>query len=214
MVISNTSRFIDYHKIIIIFVSLATTTTTTITTTTTTTVIPTFITAAWTFDLTTNDTYGVYNGAFINGANYLVASTTQPYIGYGRALTLSASSNQSFVVSTPFLNLTSTSFTVEAWIYPTNISNGSWNFQSMRMLNMRKSCFYFIVRSGRLYADFTFNGVYGFDNTCDKQWYHATFVYNYATQQQILYVNGVQDGIASNVGPIREQADLFKLVQL
>jgi hypothetical protein len=29
-------------------------------------------------------------------------------------------------------------------------------------------------------------------------WYHIAFVYNYQTQQQILYVNGVQDAIKSN----------------
>jgi hypothetical protein len=52
-----------------------------------------------------------------------------------------------------------------------------------------------------LYADFTFNGVSGSTAISTSTWYHVAFVYNYASEQQILYLNGVQDGIASNAEP-------------
>jgi hypothetical protein len=136
----------------------------------------------------------------MNGASYSPASTTQPYIGNGRALTLSAS-NQSFTVVTPFLNLTYNSFTVEAWIYSTNITGDRGIFSQCACSTCPNQCFYFINRSGRLYVDFTFNGLYGSTTISMNTWYHVAFVYNYATKQQILYLNGVQDAITSNSDP-------------
>ena len=170
-------------------------------TTTTTTMTPTFFSAAWTFDQTPNDSYGVYNGALMNTASYSAASASQPYIGYGRALSLSASSNQSFMVSAPFLNLTYTSFTIEAWIYSTNITNDRGIFSQCACSTCSNQCFYFIVRSGRLYADFTFNGFSGATTISMNIWYHVAFVYDYGAKQQILYLNGVQDGVATSIGP-------------
>src|SRR4051812_6502003 len=94
--------------------------TTTTTTTTTTTVFQPIVSAYWSFDNTTADLYNVYNGQLVSGATYsLAGSLTVPYIGYGRALSLTAASNQSFVISTPFFGLNYTSFTIEAWIYYT-----------------------------------------------------------------------------------------------
>jgi hypothetical protein len=136
----------------------------------------------------------------MNGANYSAASTSQPYLGNGRALTLSGS-NQSFIISIPFLNLAYTSFTVEAWIYSTNVTSDRGIFSQCACSTCTNQCFYVIIRSDRLYVDFNFNGFYGSTTIILSTWYHIAFVYNYATQQQILYVNGVQDDITSNSQP-------------
>jgi hypothetical protein len=181
--------------------SVATTTTTrTISTPTTTASSSIVISASWTFDQTTGDSYGVYNGTLMGGATYSVASTTQPYLANGRALTLSSAS-QSFLVSTPFLNLTYTSITVEAWIYPTNITGDHGIFSQCTCSTCANQCLVFILRSNHLYVDFNLNGLYGSTTIAINTWYHVAFTYNYATAQQILYVNGVQDAIASNVNP-------------
>ncbi|CAF4151970.1 unnamed protein product, partial [Rotaria magnacalcarata] len=39
----------------------------------------------------------------------------------------------------------------------------------------------------------------------NSTWYHIAFVYNYGAQQQILYVNGVQDAVKSNAQSFQGQ---------
>jgi hypothetical protein len=90
---------------------------------------------------------------------------------------------------------------VEAWIYPTNIVGDRGIFSQCACSTCLNQCFYLIVRSARLYADFTLNDLTGSTSIVTNTWYHIAFVYNYATNQQILYLNGVQDAIASNVQP-------------
>jgi hypothetical protein len=60
---------------------------------------------------------------------------------------------------------------------------------------------YFILRGAHLYIGFTSNDLGGLITLVAANWYHIAFVYNYQTQQQILYVNGVQDTIKSNAAP-------------
>jgi hypothetical protein len=90
---------------------------------------------------------------------------------------------------------------VEAWIYPTSITGDHAIFSQCACSTCSNQCFYFIARSNRLYADFTFNGLAGSTTIKANNWYHVAFVYNYATNQQILYLKGVQDAIASNAQP-------------
>ncbi|CAF3315863.1 unnamed protein product, partial [Rotaria sp. Silwood2] len=161
----------------------------------------TVVSAFWTFDQTTADSYGVYNGAMVNLAAYSTASSSQPYLAYGRALSLTGTSNQSFLVSSPFFNLTDTSFTVEAWIYPTSFTADLGIFSQCQCSTCSQECFYILIRSNVLYAGFTYNYLFGSTTLSTSTWYHIAYVYNYATQQQILYLNGVQDGIVSNVSP-------------
>jgi hypothetical protein len=160
--------------------------------------IATNINAAWTFDNTTADVYGVYNGQLMNGAGYSAISTTIPYLGQGQALNVQASSNQSFQVTSPFLSLANTSFTVEAWIYSTSYTGNNGVFSQCQCASCADQCFYFLVQSARLYAGFALNDVNGLLTLTASTWYHIAFVYNYGAQQQILYLNGVQDNIKSN----------------
>jgi hypothetical protein len=146
--------------------------------------------------------YGVYNGTLVNGASYSPVSTTQPYLGNGRALNLVSSSSQTFLVSNPFLNLTYTSFTIEAWIYSTTSYTGDNTiFGQCQCSTCANQCLLFIIRGNRLYAGFTLNDVAGSTTLTTNLWYHIAFVYDYETQQQIVYLNGVQDGIKSSAGP-------------
>ncbi|CAF3315874.1 unnamed protein product [Rotaria sp. Silwood2] len=168
---------------------------------TTTTTVATVLSAFWTFDQTTADSYSVYNGTLVNSATYLLNSSTQPYLGDGQALSLTSTSNQSFVISTPFFNLSYTSFTVEAWIYPTNLGSDRGIIGQCACATCANQCFYLLIRSNRLYVGFTANDLSGKATLSANTWYHIAFVYNYNTRQQILYLNGVQDSIQSNAQP-------------
>jgi archaellum component FlaF (FlaF/FlaG flagellin family) len=121
-----------------------------------------------------------------------------PYVGYGRAILFTALSLQSVLVPA-FLNLSSTSFTIEAWICPTiTITGDRGIFGQCQCSTCANQCLYLILRSARLYIGFTSNDLTGSTTLTIGVWYHIAFVYNYQTQQQILYVNGVQDAIKSN----------------
>jgi hypothetical protein len=159
----------------------------------------TLTTAYWTFDGVTTDYYGVYNGVLMNIATYFSTTNTQPYVGYGRGLTLLSTASQYFVVSSPTLDLSYKSFTLEAWIYPTLSSSGDFGiFGQCACSTCTNQCLYFIIRNYKLYIGFTNNDLSGTTTLTTNTWYYVTFVYDYYAQQQILYINGVQDATKSN----------------
>ena len=185
------------------------------TTTSTTTASPIVITAYWTFDLNPNDSFGVYNGSLVNNATYTAVSTTQPYIGNGRALSLinplTTPTNSSFLVSS-FLNLSFRSFTVEAWIYSlTAFSGDNGIFGQCQCTTCPNQCLSLMVRSGRLYMGFNLNDISGVTTLAGTTWHHVAFVYNYDTMQQIIYLNGVQDRISSSSQPYQGQSGVTQI---
>lgn len=138
----------------------------------------------------------------MNGATYSPNSNSLPYVGYGRTLYTLASSNQYFVVPTPFFDLSYTSFTIELWIY--SISSTITDrglFSQCQCSTCANQCLFLTIRFNRLYAGFTLNDLTGSSTISYSTWYHIAFVYNYQTQQQILYLNGVQDVNKSNAAP-------------
>ncbi len=183
---------------IFLFHIVTTTTTTTTTTAVTTTTSPIVTIAYWTFDNVVTDFYGVYNGQFMNGAGFSTNVTYQPYISFGRALALNYSINQLFLVSTPFLDLTFKSFTIETWIYSTVATTDRGIFSQCQCSTCANQCLFLLIRANRLYVGFTLNDLYGNASLLTNTWYHIAFVYNNQTQQQILYINGFQDSIISN----------------
>ncbi|CAM4778565.1 unnamed protein product [Rotaria magnacalcarata] len=175
--------------------------------TSTTTASSVVVSAYWTFDGTTADSYGVYGGQLVNGTLYTSASATNmPYVGIGQALDLTQTPLNSFLVSSPFFNLNGTSFTIEAWIYLKASSSDRGIFGQCSCSSCADQCLYLIIRNNRLYVDFTSNYLSGSTILYNSTWYHIAFVYNYGTQQQILYVNGVQDAIKSNAQPYQGQS--------
>ena len=134
----------------------------------------------------------------MNGATYSPNATNQPYVGTGRALFTNLTVGQYFLVSSPFLDLTFKSFTIEGWIYSTTNTLDRGIFSQCQCTTCSNQCLFLMIRGGRLYAGFTLNDLTGATAILINTWYHIAFVYNYLTQQQILYLNGVQEAILSN----------------
>ena len=170
-------------------------------TTLATTIASANISVVWSFDSTATDLNNVYNGSTQNGATYSNGIPANvPYFGSGQALSLNGV-NQFVSIPSPFLPLNFTSFTIESWIYPSAVTNDRGIFGQCQCSTCANQCLYFICRGGRVFIDFTMNDLYGSATLVINTWYHVAFVYNYQTQQQILYVNGVQDAMKSNVAP-------------
>ena len=106
--------------------------------------------------------------------------------------------NQSFQVDNSVLNLAYTSFTIEAWIYPSIVTGDNGIFGICQCSSCSNQCLYLLIRGARLYAGFYLNDINGLLTVTVNTWHHIAFVYNYETQQQILYINGVQDNSKSN----------------
>ena len=167
------------------------------------------------FDLDTSDVYGAYNGTLLNNATYTASSQYQPYIGNGRALSLSnpssTISNSSFSVAA-FFNMSYTSFTIEAWIYATTAYSGDNGiFSQCPCSTCSNQCLNLLVRSGRLYAGFLLNDLSGNSSLLVTTWYHVAIVYDYAALQQILYLNGVQESIKSSAQPYQGQSGTIQI---
>lgn len=146
----------------------------------------------------------------VNGATYALTSTT--YFGYGQPLSLTSSSSQYFRVTTPFLNLAYTSFTIEAWIYSaTGFAGDNGIFGQCQCTTCTNQCLYFIIRANRLYIGFTVNDLSGSTTLASSTWYHVAFVYDYQNQQQILYLNGIQENIKSNAQPYQGTSGIVQI---
>ena len=123
-------------------------------------------------------------------------------MGYGRGLSLTASSSQYFTVLSPFLDLSSKSFTIEARIFPIISSSADFGiFSTFQCFICTNQGLSLLIRNYQLYVIFTNNDLAGNTTLVTNTWYHIAFVYNYNTYQQILYINGVQDVMKSNAAP-------------
>ncbi|CAF1438448.1 unnamed protein product [Didymodactylos carnosus] len=151
----------------------------------------------------------MYNGVLINGATYYTSPgntyATTPYFGLGQSLYLQSSLNQSVIINSTFFNFSYTSFTVEAWIYPTTLSGDNDILGQCQNSLGTNLCLYLILRGGRMFMGFAPNYLSGVTVLSANTWHHVAYVYNYQTQQQILYLNGVQDATQSSVSPYQGQ---------
>ncbi|CAF0982609.1 unnamed protein product [Rotaria sordida] len=102
----------------------------------------------------------------MNSASYFSTTNSQPFVGYGRGLSLlSSSSSQYMRVSSLFLDLTYRSFTIEAWIFSTTVYSGDYGiFSQCQCTTCSNQCLYFLVRGGYLFAGFTHNDISGSQN--------------------------------------------------
>ncbi|CAF0905837.1 unnamed protein product [Didymodactylos carnosus] len=153
----------------------------------------------WQFDQNTQDYYNIYNGfpVFNNNDNSSQLSYVSPgYTGYGSALNLTQ--EQAVIIPTPpYLNLSYSSFTFEVWLYPIQLSleRGQDNaILGQCQQQAQDKCLHLVIRQGRPYLGFLNDDLTGTTLLSLNRWYHLAFVFDHETRQQIIYVNGVNDG--------------------
>ena len=112
----------------------------------------------WPFDGSLQDLYNNFNGVGINGPTY----RSPGYNGAGQCLLLTQSSSQSVSITSPFLDLTYKSFTLQAWMYADSLYNGNPYTDNAIFGQCQQTtvdrCLHIILRNQRIYL-----GLYGDD---------------------------------------------------
>ena len=164
----------------------------------------TIIQAFWSFDNSTNDLYGIYNGVGINNITYSSSTIT----GYGSALNLPNNRSQSVNITVP-INLTNSSFTFELWIYIYSFSTPQWLGIIRQCSDGAYSrCLHTATRNRIAYLGFFGNDCGGTSELKIATWYHLSFIYDSEKCQQLIYLNGIQDGFSNALGPLLPQSPI------
>lgn len=97
-------------------------------------------------------------------------------------------------LSTPYIPLNLRSFTIDFWFFATNLST-SWDFSFGGQYESQSfsECLFLNIRNRKLCFGFYASDAIGNANITTNRWYHVAFVYNNATQQQLIYLNGLLD---------------------
>ena len=144
----------------------------------------------WTFDSTFQDVSRIFNTIPMNGTNFSSTSIT----GYGASLRLLRASQQFLLVSDPLLKLYNQSWTFEAWIYPTNLSDtGDHVIIAQCDIGMNETCFHIIIRSHRLYFGQYYDDAPGTTPLTISRWYHVGFTFDCDTRNISIYLDGILD---------------------
>jgi hypothetical protein len=154
--------------------------------------------ARWTFDRTLADTMNNYQGTTTGNLSF----ASNGYVN--QALLLSATANQS--VTAPYIPLANTSFTVEAWIKPTLLTN-NLDHSILGLCASRSSyqCLHLLLRRNGsnffLYFGHFSDDCQGSTSVSINQWIHAAFVFDLVTMRQSIYLNGRLDGSRTASAP-------------
>jgi hypothetical protein len=141
----------------------------------------------------------IYNATSINNPSF----NTNGYVN--QALLFDASFNQS--LSTPYIPLASTSFTIEVWLKPTIFPNlVDHSIFGLCPSATSYQCLYVVIRtiSANQYLYFGFYNADCLGNTTLtlNQWIHAAFVFDMASLTQSIYLNGILDNSCTVSSPI------------
>lgn len=156
----------------------------------------------WNFDGTLNDV----NNTYIGFAQTTAELTNISYFGYGYSLQLNTSFNSPISISTPFFNLSYTSFTVETWIYLATTVGDNAIFSQCECITCQDRCLSLIIRNGRLYMSFILDDLIGTTTLSTNTWYHVAYVYEYSSGTQSIYLRGILDGTKTSSGPYQGQS--------
>ena len=95
-----------------------------------------------------------------------------------------------------FLDLSSTSFTLSAWIMikPNSSINATYFglFGHCQSFN-QDNCLHIQVRNSYLYLGFYNDDLNGITQLTANMWYHVAFVYSRFSPMQLIYLNGILD---------------------
>ena len=108
--------------------------------------------------------------------------------------------------------LTNLSFTLASWVYFTSIGTGEGYSTIFGNTASGAGTLHAGAGSGTALAHFGFDGSDANGATASMvtgQWYHLAFVYNGATQEQRIYINGMPEVVRSGVTNTLRSANLY-----
>ena len=115
-----------------------------------TTIVTPAVNALWTFDGNTNDQYNIYNAVPFNGPSYVMGYTGQN----NTALSFDNASSQYVSISSPYVNLTYRSITVEMWFYPTTLTSADYGLFGQCQTTAKDLCLIYMIRNYRILLAF------------------------------------------------------------
>lgn len=160
------------------------------------------ITALYPLDGNANDISGYATGTLFGST--APGFTSNSMIG-SRAIVMNTPTFQTQYIQIPYINLAQRSFTIEAWIYPVNLSSVV-DHGIFSQCDSNSNCISVGLRNARLLLSLdSMNGnnvtLIGtiFINTLNPAWVHIAAVYDATLFQQRLYVNGRADAISRSL---------------
>ncbi|CAF1199310.1 unnamed protein product [Adineta ricciae] len=153
-------------------------------------------TVLWAFDNTLNDTSSQFMGTGRYPPTY--ASGID---GYGLALPLNGTRNQCVVVNS-YLNMSYLSFTWQFWIFPRISMTGDTMFIGQCAQAIRDRCLIIMTRTSVMWFAFWDNDVNGTKSIYANKWSHMTFIYDYAANQKLIYLDGVFEDFQTSKGAL------------
>jgi hypothetical protein len=103
-----------------------------------------------------------------------------------------------YSVVNQYLDLTTTSFTISAWVWiPTNFTSTGYDYFTLFSqceAAANDKCLQILVANGNPYLGFYGDDLRGNTVLNSKQWYHVAYVYDRSAPQQLVYLNGILDG--------------------
>ncbi|CAF1293230.1 unnamed protein product [Adineta steineri] len=148
------------------------------------------ILAKWHFENNYADEFNLHNGVASGSPNLTFVQ------GYaGQAISFVANSSQ--MVSTSYIPLANTSFSIDAWIYPTGLTNPlHQSICGLCPTAAADQCLHMTLRlTGSIYP--LYFGLYGDDVNTNtpailiNNWVHAAFVYDATNRILSVYRNGI-----------------------
>ena len=153
----------------------------------------------YTFDNTSDDYFGNYNAVPVNSPVY----DSPGYNGRGQKILLRKNLTQYLTVPN-HMSFYRQSLTVEAWIYPLILYLTDTNIEIDNVIFAQTNSaiigqyMWSLLRRGRNFGAFFANDVSGLTVVATKEWHHIAFTYDYATQIQTVYVNGIVGKLVDN----------------
>lgn len=147
------------------------------------------ILARWYFDEDLNDNTNNYATYTVNSASFVD--------GYrNKALLLNSTLNP--LLSTSYIPLQNSSFTIDAWLYPTAFPNSNDHIIAAMCPNATNdTCLILSIRKNNtncyLYFGFYNESLSGAITMSTNQWVHVAFVFDISAYLQKIYINGALD---------------------
>ena len=166
-------------------------------------------TMGWDFEGNLNDRFSVYDGTSPNNLTYDTGRH-----GCGNCLNLISSLSQSvYIYGTPYIDLSTISFSIETWIKPRIVTDGLEHviFSQCGSLNSYECMRCSIGSPGPITFRFRSDTQTGSQNVSIDVWSHLAYVYNMTAGTMSLYFNGTLDKSGGGHGPYTGPPMFFQI---